>query len=79
MGGSAIIHAAGILKKAIRAAAASACNASREDINARCGDHAVGPNGIVALTELAAGKSSSEGTLLEQADAPIPTARTPLM
>jgi carbon-monoxide dehydrogenase large subunit len=62
MGGSAIVQAAGKLKDAIRAAAATRlqCDASAVAID---GDHATGPNrASIALSALAADGISAEGT-----------------
>ena len=62
MGGSAIVQAAGLLKDAIRAAAARRlqCEPSAIAID---GDNAVGPNrGSVSLSALAADGISAEGT-----------------
>ncbi len=62
MGGSAIVQAAGLLKDAIRAAAAKRLQCEPGDVIID-GDNAVGPNrASVALSALAADGISSEGT-----------------
>ena len=62
MGGSAIVQAAGLLKEAIRAAAAKRLQCAPKDI-AIDGDNAIGPNrASVPLSALAADGISSEGT-----------------